>query len=114
MSISKLTADNTVYVEFHQNLCVIKEKRTWNELLRVVLDNRLYLMSHSSQKHQSQCQTQCHPSRSIPQSLSVVQIDTNVESQCSFVCHDVHNVVEQNGNACTHTCNNFNLASDKW
>ncbi|KAL5756412.1 hypothetical protein ACOSQ2_021158 [Xanthoceras sorbifolium] len=42
LNISKLTRDNNVYVEFHDNGCVIKGKRTRRPILQGPLSNGLY------------------------------------------------------------------------
>lgn len=42
ISISKLTYDNEIFVEFHDNDCLIKEKKSRKTLLRGKLEHGLY------------------------------------------------------------------------
>ena len=45
ISISKLTAENDVFVQFHPTTCFVKDKLTWKWLLEGRLKNGLYLLS---------------------------------------------------------------------
>jgi hypothetical protein len=42
ISISRLTLDNHLIVEFHKTDCVIKDEKTWQVLLEGGLSNGLY------------------------------------------------------------------------
>jgi hypothetical protein len=45
LSISKLLTDNHVYVEFHQNSYLVKDKKTHKMLLTGINHNDLYLVA---------------------------------------------------------------------
>lgn len=47
ISVSKLTTDNGVYVEFHADYCVVKDKRTMEILLRGNIRDGLYQLDTS-------------------------------------------------------------------
>ena len=44
VNISKLTADNHIFIEFHSEFCIVKDKTTKNVLLRGRLKDGLYLL----------------------------------------------------------------------
>jgi Integrase core domain len=45
LSLFKLLHDNPIFIEFHENCCVIKERLTLMPLLQVMLHERLYTIS---------------------------------------------------------------------
>ena len=47
VSISKLTLDNDVYVEFHVDHCVVMDNQTEQVLVQGILENGLYVLGKS-------------------------------------------------------------------
>jgi hypothetical protein len=45
LSVSQLLADNSVYVEFHANCCLIKDQKTYHVLLKGTKINGLYIIA---------------------------------------------------------------------
>ncbi|KAL2457867.1 Uncharacterized protein Adt_46191 [Abeliophyllum distichum] len=59
LSISKLTADNDIFIEFHANCCLVKDRVTGKVLLEGVLEDGLYKLNQPSisTTYNSQAQT---------------------------------------------------------
>lgn len=62
VKISQLTAENNVFVEFHSNFCLVKEKDTKKVLLHGRLKDGLYLLSKPEAKAVLSCTSVFHVS----------------------------------------------------
>ena len=49
LSIYRLTNDNSVFIEFHSNYCVVKDEESGRPLLRGTIKDGLYLISEAPQ-----------------------------------------------------------------
>uniref|UniRef100_A0A803QC77 Integrase catalytic domain-containing protein n=1 Tax=Cannabis sativa TaxID=3483 RepID=A0A803QC77_CANSA len=70
VSVSQLTNDNCVFLEFHKTCCFVKDKETGKVLLKGTLKDGLYVLEQFSQESKKARVQQCESSGYSPTALS--------------------------------------------
>ena len=83
VNISKLTADNHIFMEFHSDFCLVKGKTTKNVLLRGRLKDGLYLLTEPQPTAASQNRKTPRPFTSNS-NMSISNYHPN--NSCNSVC----------------------------
>ena len=84
LSISCLTVDNKVFVEFHSNVCLVKDKENHQVLLQKKLEDGLYKLHIPETKNHTKLTvySSMNPSVNAIVGLNLVESKRRVDAQC--------------------------------